>query len=273
MRSRFAPVLLTLVAAALLQYTATALAELITIVEFYNTGLKHYVLITDPDEVAAIERGDAGPGWERTGGSLMANSNASDEPGLVPVCRFCGNVAAGGPNSHFLTADPAECAQVKLDPGWRFEGIAFYVRLTAATSPAVSRKATTQSRPVYRAYNNGFRPPGQGVNDGNHRFSTQHAAIANLVPQGWTDEGVVFVVPGSTDPGAALSGNCIIPVPGFDGTYASPGSPVAQRVETLGTPAAPTVLVTTQQSPITAISRTTYQLSSQQTAGSCCRGT
>jgi hypothetical protein len=265
MRTRFklAAFVLAMIGA---QFSPLATAELISIVEFYNTDLKHYVLITDPDEVTAIENGAAGPGWERTGGSLMAYSSATDVAGLVPVCRFYGNTAAGGPNSHFFTADPAECAFVRLDPGWRFEGIAFYVLLAGTTLSAeggpMARKASVTLRPVHRAYNNGFRP-GQ-PNNGNHRFSTSQQAITSLTNQGWTDEGVVFVVPGSTEPGAALSGGCLIPKPGFKGDYTSPGSPVTQQIETFGTPAAPTVQVTTQRPPITLISRTSYGLSAGQ---------
>jgi hypothetical protein len=246
--------------AGLSMYPSIAGAGLITIVEFYNTTLKHYVLITDPDEVAAIERGAAGPGWERTGGSLMAYSKPDDVPGLVPVCRFYGNVAQGGPNSHFFTADPAECAQVKLDPGWTFESIAFYVRLTAGTT-AVSTKATTTSQAVCRAYNNGFKPQ-LGINDGNHRFSCNCQTISDMAAQGWTNEGTVFYVPGCTGPGPGqgLSATCFIPRPGFAGTYSAVDSPVTQRVEISGTPASPTVLVTVDQSPVTATSRTTYTI-------------
>ena len=267
MRMRFSRLFSGFAAAAMLLPAAFASAGIITIVEFYNTDLKHYVLITDPAEVAAIENGAAGPGWERTGGSLMAYSAPDDVQGLVPVCRFYGNIAAGGPNSHFFTADPAECAAVKLDPGWKFEGTAFYVQLSApvtslAKDAPVRRKAAVTLRPVYRAYNNGFRP-GQ-PNDGNHRFSTSQSAITQLANQGWTNEGVVFVVPGSTEPGAALSGECMIPKPGFVGAYTSPGSPATQRIETLGTPAAPIVEVTTQLAGFTAISRTTYSLSAAQ---------
>lgn len=261
MRLSSASVLAPIVAFATLWFSPLVSAELITIVEFYNTNLKHFVLITDPDEVAAIEAGAAGPGWERTGGSLMAYSKQDDAQLLVPVCRFYGNVAQGGPNSHFFTADPAECAAVKTDPGWHFEGIAFYVQLTAAPAAASILKSTIAQRTVYRAYNRGFQP-GQ-MNNGNHRFSTSRSAIDSLVAQGWADEGPVFVVPGSTEPGAALSGSCLIPRPGFEGIY-STGTALTQTAETTGTPAAPTVHITGTQGPIRYISRTSYSVSAQQ---------
>src|SRR5258708_5091957 len=105
-----------------------ALAAPTVITEFVNTNLGHFVLITEPAEVTAIENGAAGPGWQKTGKTLNANSDPADGSGLVPVCRFYGSVSPG-PNSHFFTGDANECAAVKADPGWHYEGIAFYVAL------------------------------------------------------------------------------------------------------------------------------------------------
>ena len=162
-----------------------ALAAPTVITEFFNTTLGHYVLITSSAEVAFIEAGGAGPGWQKTGKTLNANTAADDAPSLVPVCRFYGSISPG-PNSHFFTADPDECASVKTDPGWHFEGIAFYVAI-----PANGQCAAAQM-PVWRAYNNGFKPQ-LGVNDGNHRFSVNRASIRTLIDAaGWSDEGVVF---------------------------------------------------------------------------------
>ncbi len=39
----------------------------IEVAEFYNTNLDHYFMTQDRDEVAAIEAGKAGKGWQRTG--------------------------------------------------------------------------------------------------------------------------------------------------------------------------------------------------------------
>lgn len=228
----------------------SAAAEEVIIVEFYNTTLKHYVLITDPAEVAAIERGDAGDGWERTGGTLNAYSSHGDAAGLVGVCRFYGNRANGGPNSHFFTADPAECAAVKLDPGWTYEGIAFYVKKGPCSPP---------DRPVYRAYNNGFRPQ-QGINDGNHRFSIDHSAIDQLVSEGWRDEGIVFCVAGGTAPGTN-SGSCLIPKPGYSATYVNSIRPSAsQRSVVTGTADHPIVTTTFELAGVTNTSKTKYDV-------------
>ena len=169
---------------SLLALTSQAFAAATVITEFYNTALGHYVLITTPGEVAFIESGGAGAGWQKTGKTFSAYTAPTDAPGLVPVCRFYGSVAPG-PNSHFFTADPGECSAVKNDPGWHYEGVAFYVFL-----PTNGLCAAAQL-PVWRAYNNGYKPQ-LGINNGNHRFSTDRASIQTLVTAGWTAEGVVF---------------------------------------------------------------------------------
>ena len=234
-----------------------ALAVEVVVTEFYNTTLKHYVLITDPAEAAAIDQGAAGPGWERTGGTLAAYSAPGDAAGLVPVCRFYGSISPG-PNSHFFTADPAECAAVKLDPGWHYEGIAFYIQLPA------NRLCANPLKPVWRAYNNGFRPP-PGFNDGNHRFSTDHTAIEQLVAQGWTDEGIVFCATGGTPPGPVVtSGECLLPVPGSSSTFSvSGGSGLTQAATVTGTAAAPLLTATTQVGGLTTVAKTQYTVAQQ----------
>ena len=135
--------------------------------------------------MANIEMGGAGPGWQRTGNNFRAwLPEVGVALGAVPVCRFYGTPGRG-PNSHFYTADAAECAAVKRDAGWTYEGIAFY-----ATPPQNGQCASGIA--VYRAYNNGFVR-----NDSNHRYSTQLPLLTAMQPQGWTVEGVVFCA--STD--------------------------------------------------------------------------
>src|SRR3954462_11757403 len=95
-----------------------------TAVEYYNTFLRHYFLTASPADMALIDAGSEGPGWQRTGGQFGVFRSPGEAPGLSPVCRFYGTPGIG-PNSHFFTADPGECAVVKRDPGWTFEGIAF----------------------------------------------------------------------------------------------------------------------------------------------------
>jgi hypothetical protein len=158
------------------------------VVEFHNTVLDHYFMTADAAEAAAIDAGRAGPGWTRTGAAL---GRAWTNPDFTraAVCRFYGNTTPGpdgrplGPNSHFYTADAAECAAVKSDAGWRFEGIVFNV------TPATDGACAEGSAAVHRAYNGRF-----AENDSNHRYMLDSALVATMTAAGWSNEGVVFCV-------------------------------------------------------------------------------
>ena len=99
-------------------------AGLGTAVEFYNPTLNHYFITAYPEEAAALDAGTNVKGWTRTGGQFTVFTDPA--PGLQAVCRFFGTPGKG-PNSHFYTADAAECAKVKTLPAWTFEAIAFYI--------------------------------------------------------------------------------------------------------------------------------------------------
>ena len=137
--------------------------------------LNHYFLTADPIEAASIDAGGSGPGWIRTLGKFKSGgSNA--------VCRFFGVQSAGGPNGHFYTADPAECEQVKLDPGWHFESLDFSI---TPTNPGGVCPAGLAN--IYRAYNNRF-----AQHDSNHRITADFAAYQAQIALGWSGEGVVM---------------------------------------------------------------------------------
>lgn len=152
------------------------------VVEFHNTTLDHYFMAAGPGEIQGILNGAAGPGWELTGQSFKAwltQPGASTQ--AAPVCRFYG-VPAGGPNSHFFTASADECAIVKRNGGWFYEGIGFYILPVDS-----SGKCPAGDLQVNRAYNNGFPR-----NDSNHRFSTSDSTIRLMGSKGWTVEGAVM---------------------------------------------------------------------------------
>jgi predicted dienelactone hydrolase len=148
------------------------------VTEFYNTSLGHFFITADAAEVASIDAGGSGPGWIHT--PMVFKGWAREAASGLPLCRFYGTPGIG-PNSHFYTLDPAECAAVKLDPGWTFEALAF-----RATLP-VGGICPDQSIPVWRAYNNGFPR-----NDSNHRYTTSRSTYADMVQLGWSAEGVVY---------------------------------------------------------------------------------
>ena len=164
--------------------TATFNANL-PVVEFYNILLDHYFITANASEAAAIDNGSAGSGWSRTGNHFNAG-------GSMPVCRFYGSPSPG-PNSHFYTVDPAECASLQAlqastpttQKRWNFEGNAFN------STPPISAVCQAGSVPVYRAYNNGFA---HGV-DSNHRIVSSLTALQEVVSHGWINEGIVMCAP------------------------------------------------------------------------------
>ncbi|MEO8506966.1 MAG: hypothetical protein ABI593_04985 [Betaproteobacteria bacterium] len=86
-------------------------------VEYYNAKNNHYFLTAYPEEVAALDTGTNVKGWTRTGGQFTVFTESAE--GLSAVCRFFGTPGVG-PDSHFYTADAAECAKVRTYPAWTF---------------------------------------------------------------------------------------------------------------------------------------------------------
>jgi len=161
------------------------------ITEFYNSMLGHYFVTANLAEASAIDGGSAGPGWSRTGESWKAWVGGPI-PNAAEVCRFYGATdtnpetgARRGPNSHFYTLQPDECAAVKLDSGWTYEfaGKFWLMKPEGAACP-------DWTQPVYRVYNNRF-----AENDSNHRYMTSVALYNQMVGQGWSGEGVVMCAP------------------------------------------------------------------------------
>jgi uncharacterized delta-60 repeat protein len=144
------------------------------VVEFHNALLGHYFISLDDGEARGIDNGAAGQGWARTSLGFAVG-------GPDPTCRFYG----AGFNSHFFTAEPGECEQVKKDPGWFYEGVGFHV-----TRVLPSGGCSPSLRPVHRLYNNRA-----AQRDSNHRFVVDTALIPAMAAAGWAHEGVVFCVP------------------------------------------------------------------------------
>jgi hypothetical protein len=163
-------------------YDPAASASKPTIVEYYLSSGDTYFITADPAEQAAVDSGAAGVEWGRTGGTFGAG-------GPNQVCRFYGSLSPG-PNSHFYTANAAECADLKQlqastpasQKRWNFESNDFN------TTPAVNGACPAGLVPVYRAYNNGFT---RGI-DSNHRITTNRTSIEQVAARGWIDEGIVM---------------------------------------------------------------------------------
>ena len=149
-------------------------------VEYYNASLNHYFVTAEPAEIAMLDRGELVPGWRRTGFDFKSWTPGSPNGGAA--CRFFGTPGRG-PNSHFFTVDANECALVRANPDWTFEGLAFQALLPGyATCPA-------DRVVVWRLYNNGMG--GQA----NHRYLTSHSEVGDAIGRGWMLEGPVFCTP------------------------------------------------------------------------------
>ena len=115
----------------------------------------------------ALDAGTNVKGWARTGGQFTVFTEPAE--GLQAVCRFFGTPNVG-PNSHFYTADAAECAKVKTLPAWTFEGIAFYI-------PTTANGDCGGNYPVYRSYYS------DQISDANHRFTVDLTAHVRMNPR------------------------------------------------------------------------------------------
>lgn len=105
------------------------------------------------------------------------------------MCRFWSGPTFAPKSVHFLTAFPAECARLKADPQWRFEGNAFAVFM-----PDARGACPAGTVPLYRLYNNG---------DGGvplHDFVTREIDRTWRIDHGWTPEGAGPGVAGCVPP-------------------------------------------------------------------------
>jgi hypothetical protein len=262
--SRLRSALIILIALTTSVVSGWAQAEkVVDVVEYYNATLDHYFITADPAEIALLDGGGLGGAWQRTGESFQA-WDANDGPAeSVQACRFFGtdryrvDGTRIGANSHFYTADPAECAFVRtayqslandglMYPAWTFESYAFRVILPVN---GVCPLGTTA---LYRAYNNGAR------GDPNHRYSTNLALLQSM--PGWTVEGIVACLPGVPGGGGPDSGSCLIPVPGHSSVLRDIALDVTQRHSVGGTTTTPVVRVITETSDGTVDSERNYSI-------------
>jgi hypothetical protein len=181
------------------------------IFEYFWPNGDNYFITADPNEIASLDAASAasggGPGtWNRTGITFNAG-------GPTQVCRFFGNTNVNpatqstyGPNSHFYTMFPNECAnlQAAYNPNamsWNLESPAgpypppFF--MTQPTTLGVNGTCPVATVPVYRAYDNSncVAVSSTCKPQPNHRITTDLNAINQVVARGWTNEGVVMCAP------------------------------------------------------------------------------
>jgi len=149
-----------------------------TVIEYYHDVFDHFFITTLPDEVAALDGGYF-QGWGRTGQTFQVHP-LDQLSGSAPVCRFFSGQTFAPKSSHFFTPLATECAAVKQNPDWIFEGLVFGLDLPASDGSCTAGGQT----PLYRLYNNG-----QGGAP-NHRYLTDEGVFYAMIgSDGWIPEG------------------------------------------------------------------------------------
>ncbi len=148
----------------------------VAVVELYDATLDHYMLRTDPSEIAAFE---ASGRWSRTGHVFYAYADPSAAPAPVSgVCRFYAG-AESLIDSYFYTADPAECSYVAGNASavWTLETTAaFWIEVPDAAG--MCRPGTL---PVYRFFNN--------RRDASQRHTVDLSVRRAMVNRAWVPDG------------------------------------------------------------------------------------
>lgn len=152
---------------------------LVDVIEFHHAAFDHYFMTADPAEIDKLDNGYF-QGWARTNYRFKAYAIGSSGGSVMnPTCRYYG-LPSAGLDSHFYSADPAECYRVNRDFGthWQIESDnVFQIDLPDRTTGACPAGTTA----VYRVFNN--------RQDANHRYMTNTAVRAQMEAAGWIREG------------------------------------------------------------------------------------
>jgi photosystem II stability/assembly factor-like uncharacterized protein len=149
------------------------------VVEFYNAALDHYFITAYPQEIELLDNGTL-RGWTRTGQVFNATAaTQSVDSRFTSVCRFYGSPSAGL-DSHFYSASPAECNDVRerFAGKWIFESDNVFI---VSLPDPVTGNCAPGRRPLYRLFN--------GRADANHRYTTSLAIRNEMVGRGYIPEG------------------------------------------------------------------------------------
>lgn len=163
--------------------TAAPGSALVDVVEFHNARDGQYFLTADAREMALLDEGSLGTDWSRTGVSFHAYPLDATVAAALPVCRFFGTPGFG-PESHFYTAYPNECAVVRNDPHWIEEGVTFRAVLPVAGVCGAAYDT------VLRLWK-----PGAATTESRHRYVLDATVAAAMQVAGWVLEGPVFCAP------------------------------------------------------------------------------
>lgn len=146
--------------------------------EYYNAGLNHFYLSGTPAEMTWLDQGGGGGGWVRTGQAWT--THVASEPGCLSptydyVYMFAGTPGIG-PNSHYFTANPAECGYLRNTIGWSYIAAPF-----GAKRPVDGVCPSDAPVGLKVLYNNRA-----AENDSNHRYTSDQAIYDQMLAYGWT---------------------------------------------------------------------------------------
>ena len=226
-------ILLGVAATLLGSFLAVAPARSSTVVEYYNATLDHYFVTSHGPEIEVLDSGTL-KGWVRTGLTFQTYTTGSTMfASSSPVCRFYGSPAYGL-DSHFYSASPLECDDVKkkFPKEWLLEADDLFRVHPVDPNTGFCPSGT---KAVYRMWNN--RP------DVNHRYTSEAAVVDAMVTKGYVLEGngsparpVAFCAsnappppPPTGAPVCTISSSSAIPVIGTSVTLTASctGSPTA----------------------------------------------
>ena len=161
--------------------TVSSTPPIVDIVEFHHAALDGYFLTADPAEIAMLDGGGLGGAWTRTGRVLRGWPAIVAVTNAVDACRFVGTPGIG-PDSHFYTVTASECAAVRHDAFWTYEGIAFRVLPLSDTGACAAGASIVQR----------FYKPAADVTGIRHRYVTMQVDVDAMKSAGWLLEGPVF---------------------------------------------------------------------------------
>jgi len=148
------------------------------VVEFFSAGLNRYFMTADAGEIAALDDGSI-RGWTRTGENFTAYP--PDGIRANPVCRLYGSPQAGL-DSHFFSADPAECAAVVAR--WRAWTLEHQGAFGAVATPVFKQGASLCDEggtALFRLYSN--------RSGADHRYTVSTPTRNAMLAKGWIAEG------------------------------------------------------------------------------------
>lgn len=164
-----------------------ALAQTVTVVEYYNAALDAYFITGRDTEQTLL---DAQPTFTRTGMSFRAVAASAASPNDARVCRFYVNIATPFANSHFYGREKTDCDMLLALalPGFNWEGYDF------AIAQPIAGQCPSGSTPIYRS----FRAATVGKT-ANHRYTSSQNTFSSSALAGFVGEEVAFCAASATD--------------------------------------------------------------------------